>query len=332
MIFVLICGILFISLIFTFLCVNGNKSIETQYFAQVDYTGHAIKNAIQVTNNALFAYESRYDGILEVILNDFNESFIRANGDPDKIDLNALKREYEALHPPGVALYILNSTNTIIASTQEREIGYAFTNIPEFAYELQQIYLNHEAVLDATTRNQASGEMYKYGYLSSDAHDYLLEIGIAIPDFFLPDETRYISIDPNIITTSNTIFLFSKGANLQNNPEKGLIKLGNREQVLTTLPERTSYISRAFSGKNSFSIYIPEENIRIDYFFIPYPAEDAPSRSFVSQVLEVTTDLTPLHEKISQNSLFFTFIACICNLVLISMCLVCIWFIRSSRE
>ena len=331
LIFALICGTVFISLCFFVLCINENKEIEAQYFAQINYTGRAVKNAVQLANIAIFAYESRYEERLNVILNDFNDSFIRANGDPTYIDLNALKQEYEEIHPSGVTLYILDSTNTIIASTQEREIGYAFSNIPEFAYELQQIYRNREAVLDVTTRNHDSGEMYKYGYLASDAHDYLLEVGIAMPEFSLPDKTRYEDINPNIITTSSTVFLFSKRANLQNDPEKGLIKLGDREQVLTNLPDRANYIAKAFSGKNSFSVYIPEENIQIDYFFIPYPAEDAPSRSFVSQVLEVTTDMTPLHEKIFKNIRFFIIIIIIYDLALISMGLFIIKFIGDLK-
>ena len=311
LIFFLICGALFLSIFFVFLCINENNAIEARYFARVDYAGQAIKNAVQVTNSAMFAYESRYDGALSVILNDFNESFVRANGDPDEIDLNALKQEYEVIHPPGVALYIIDSTNTIIASTQEAEIGYAFSDIPEFAYELQEIYLNHKAVLDVTTRNHASGEMYKYGYLSSGAHDYLLEVGIALPDLSTPYVTRYASIDPNIITTLSTVFLFSKNADLQD--------LGSHEQAVIYLPERVNYISRAFSGQESFSVYIPEEDKRVDYFFIPYPDDGAPSHSFVSLVLEVTTDITPLHDEIFHNTLFFTIIGIICVLVFISM-------------
>jgi hypothetical protein len=321
----------FISLFLYVLCSNANNEIEAQYFAQINYTGLVIKNGVQVANNAVFMYESRYDGIIKVILADFNESFVLAHGDPDKIDLNALQQKYEGIHPPGVALYILNSTNTIIASTQEKEIGYTFSNIPEFVYELQQIYLEKKTVLDVTTRNHASGEMYKYGYLASDAHDYLLEIGIAMPDFLAEGEPRYKGLDTGQLMTSDTIFLFSKNANLQNDPEKGLLKLGDREPVLTNLPDRANYISRAFSGKTSFSVYISEENIQIDYFYIPYPAEDAPSRSFTSQVLEVTTDMTPLHKKTSQNRLLFLTIGIICDLVLISMGLLIIKLSGDSK-
>jgi len=298
-----------------------------RHLARIDYTGDAIKNAIQVANNVMYAYESRYDDRLRTTLHSFNEKFIQAYGDPDQIDLDTLKQEYETMHSFGVALYILDNTNTIIASTEKTEIGYQFSHIPEFAEELTQIYENKKTVLDITSRNQQSGEMLKYGYISSYDHDYLLEAGITISDLFIPDHKRYVSLDPNIITTPNSVFLFSKRAVFEQDPESGLLQLGSGEQALPPIPGRVDYLSRVFSEKKQFSIVIPEENKRIDYYFIPYPAADAPSRSFASQVLEVTTDLTPLHEEIFQNTLFFIIITIFCDAVLIGMGLIIIRFI-----
>jgi PAS domain-containing protein len=261
---------------------------------------------------------------LRIILHDFNEKFVQASGIPDQIDLETLKQEYGAMHPQGVALYVIDSTNIIIASTETAEIGYDFSNVPDFSYELTHIYESKKAVLDITSANQHSGEMFKYGYISSYDHDYLLEVGITISDLFIPDHSRYASLDPNIITTPNSVFLFSKMAILAKDPEQGLLPLGIGEQVLPDFPERINYLSRAFSEKENFSIYLPEESKHINYYFIPYPAEDAPARSFSSEVLEVTTDLTLLYEEIFQNTLFFIILAIICDGVFIGMGLIII--------
>ena len=327
LIFALICGVVFITAFFAILCVNENKAIEMRHLARIDYAGDAIKNAIQVANNVMYAYESRYDDGLIHILHDFNEKFIQVYGDLDQIHLDALKQEYEIIHPQGVVLYILDSKNTIIASTNPAEIGYNFSNIPEFAEELTQIYNAKWAVLDITSRNQQSGEMLKYGYISSYDHDYLLEAGIAVSDLFIPDDSRYTNLDPNIITTPNSVFLFSKSAVLEQNPDKGLLQLGGSEQTLPDFTKRVDYISRAFSEKSIFSIDNFEEKKRINYYFISYPAEDAPSHSFASQVLEVTADLTPLHDEIFRNTLILSIITIICDLVFISMILIIIRFV-----
>jgi len=319
LIFTFICSLVLITFFFVSLGINEVEAIEAQYFARIDYTGEAIKNAIEATNNAMYAYESQYDEILVGILHDFNEKFTLAHGDPDLIDLDTLKQEYEIINPLGVHLYILDSTNTIIASTHAVEVGYDFSNVPNFADELSRIYHENRLVLDATAPNQHSNEIHKYGYIASENHEYLLEVGIAMPDISTPAKSQYEGLDPNIITTPNTVFLFSKSAVLLNDPEKGLVKLGTDDQVLTDWPLRMDYISRAFAEKRSFSIHIPEENRRVDYYFIPYPGEDAPSRSFVSQVLEVSTDLTPFHQAIFQRTFIIIVITIICVVLFIGM-------------
>ena len=322
LILALICGLVLITTFFVFLCITGNNEIVARHLAKIEYIGDAIKNAIEVANNVMYAYESRYDDRLRYILHDFNEKLVQV-GDPDHLDLDALKQEYEAIYSFEVTLYILDNTNTIIASTDEAEIGVHFSEAMEFGKELTQIYTDKKEVLDITTRNQQSGEMLKYGYIASDEHDYLLKVGLAISDLFIPDHRRYVDLDPNIITTPHNVLLFSKQAVLRQDPEQGLLPLGSGEQTVPYLPERLDYLSKAFSERG-FKVSIPEENKHIDYFFISYPSLDAPSRSYADQVLEVTVDLTPLHEEIYRNTLIIFILTIICGAVFIGMILLLI--------
>ena len=327
LLFALICGIVFITILFASFCISENKNIESNYLAKIAYTGEAIKNAIHVTNTARYAYELRYDERVKVFLDDFYAQFSLAGGDPYQIDLEELQLKYQELHPQGVTLYILDDTNTIIASTEPEEIGYDFSEIPEFANELSKIRNGDKMVIDVTSLNSYSWMMSKYGYIPSSNNDYLLEIGLIMSDFSLPVRPLYAGLDVDVITTPNTAFLFARGAEIQQNPEEGLVKLGRSENVLTEFPERMKYLSRAFLQEESFSVHLPGEEKRVDYHFISSSPRDAPSRAFVSQVLEVTTDFTPLQQDILQNTFFFIMITLICDGVFICMGLLIIWYV-----
>lgn len=327
LILALVCGTVLITICFASFCISENKNIESNYFARSTYNGEAIKNAIYLTNKVRYAYESQYDAKLVFLLNDFQEQFSLVEEDPSQIDLEEIKQKDLALHPEGVNLYIIDDTNTIILSTEPSEIGYDFSNAPYVSKRLSQIRDGSQMVFDVTSRSQFSGEMCKFGYLPSHGHKYLLEIGISLPDISILEKPVYAGLDANIITTPNTVFLFGQDAVFQEDPQKGLVNLGTHENVLTEFPERLDYLSQAFSMQESFSVCLPEENKCVDYYFIPYPASDAPSYAYVSQVLEVTTDIATLHLNVLKNTLLFVIITIICDSVFISMVLLIIWYV-----
>ena len=84
-------------------------------------------------------------------------------------------------------LYIIDSTNTIIASTYENDLGLNFSEYPDFVKYLDKIRAGGEFSTSRITQSIVEGNITKFCYLPSSDGKYIFEAGSVIENKSLYD-------------------------------------------------------------------------------------------------------------------------------------------------
>ncbi len=306
-IILIILGIL-IGLILSNLCISDQQKIKNKFNSEIEYSIDIITNSIQLFNNARNQYETAYDDRLSSILDTYKKDFERAGGKPENVDLEKLKSKYILENKIDLELYIIDDNSTIIAGTEKNSVNYNFSETPEFIDQLTKMRLSNESHNDAFVSSYSSKAVLKWGYIPTDDHKYLLEIGLSLDSPFAEAQNIYPTEGLTPQFYPSNIFLFSREAIIKGNPHDGVLRLGSSTTNLTEYEDRQKNLIRSFNNNESFVIDLPEENKQIYYSYIKSFNSDVPSGEYLDRVVELTIDTTPLYESMKSSAIFFIII------------------------
>jgi signal transduction histidine kinase len=104
----------------------------------------------------------------------FLDAYNRSGGDPQKIDLDALKEQLGG----HIDLYVIDDHDQVIATTYTHDLGMNLSQFTGFSETLVKMRNGSGYYADRVTREQDTGIFRKYAYYPTPDHRYLLELGL----------------------------------------------------------------------------------------------------------------------------------------------------------
>lgn len=132
-----------------------------------------------LTEYGLESFDAQYDFLLKDRTSTFFEAYKSHRSNLSSLNLSALKRQMSAGVPGDIELYLVNSSGVVEYTTYKKDYLMDFSNYPDFFSSLTKIRQGNEFITDPWIRDFSNPRLYwKYGYLPTDDHEYILEIGL----------------------------------------------------------------------------------------------------------------------------------------------------------
>ncbi|HWQ66398.1 MAG TPA: HAMP domain-containing sensor histidine kinase [Methanospirillum sp.] len=179
--FVVITTILFIfivliSCITYFFTINQvmNDFNTTRLLAEKTFVSSVI-----LTEFGVESFDTRYDFLLHERSLLFLQAYQENRKNPAMINLEALKEKISLGAPGDIELHMINKDGIVEYTTYKRDYKQDFSQYPDFFSSLTNIRLGNEFRSDPWIRDFYDSDVYwKYGYMPTDDHDFILELGL----------------------------------------------------------------------------------------------------------------------------------------------------------
>jgi putative nucleotidyltransferase with HDIG domain len=224
--------------------------------------------------------------------------------------LNKVKKKYEeqgninfSLAPfqdtnSDTQIYIINTENKVISTTDSKDMGLDFTEFPYFSSFLDKVREAGSFDSSRVSLSILEGDMKKYCYLPSDDGKYIFETGAIIGrdetfanSIGLDNFEQKIVADDEIIQSA--ILYDYTGVSYQKNGEGNNYSLENSQRV---------YFNKAISTLETIEVRKKYKDETLYYYYIPYEiigAKGSNERNVI-EVIYTNTDMNRLLE----NSVF----------------------------
>lgn len=132
-----------------------------------------VVNTLQVIDSGFAMLETTFEPDLTERVLTFKNEFERAGGDPDRIDLKALK----AKMGENCDLVIIDSETTIIQSTIPGTLGFNFDKGSRtLGDSIKEIMAMDSVHFERFSTNMGTGYLSMFAFIPSDDHNYVLEV------------------------------------------------------------------------------------------------------------------------------------------------------------
>lgn len=147
---------------------------NTRFQAEKTFVSSAI-----LTEYGIESFDAQYDFLLHDRLLSFLQAYQEKRDNPASIDLETLKKKVSTGAPGEIELYLINKEGVIDYTTYKKDYKLDFSQFPDFSSSLTNIRLGNEFRSDPWIRDFDDAQVYwKYGYLPTDDHAYILELGL----------------------------------------------------------------------------------------------------------------------------------------------------------
>lgn len=132
-----------------------------------------------MTEFGLESFDAQYDFLLRDRMLLFKQEFNDHQSDPSLLDLLTLKKDLQKGITGDIELFIINKKGVVEYTTYQRDLGLNFSQFSDFFSSLTEIRLGNRYKSDPWIQDYYNSSLYwKYGYLPTDDHSYILEIGL----------------------------------------------------------------------------------------------------------------------------------------------------------
>ncbi len=301
MLIFLIIGIICTSIIFAYLFHVESDSIESEFFLSQRYGEEALIHAIQLADQSLSFYDNAYNQPLRLALLDYQNLYHQSGKSPEEVDLEEIKEELAGYFDHPIDLYIFNSSGVIIASTFQPDIGLDFSFAPKFKERLNTIRLGDSVAFDAIVTGTKLGEERKYGYIPTRDHEYILEIGINLQEFF---EKQGISKYPRLARWYKetqqdivSVWIFDLTFNQATDIRTSIPGFSVYPYEFVDRTDRIDNLKTAFGEKKSFIVTGPQPNQITKYLYIPQIKSSTVSSGLFDKVAEIVYSSEQVRQK-----------------------------------
>ncbi len=317
--FLLLNMIILILIIVSFLVVNDylqtKENFEHEEGLLQIQTEQNIRQAMRLEEYTWDVYDvtlnDRMKADLEIVLREYE----RAGNNPEKMNLNLLKEDLGN----DTDIYIIDEYGIIVRTTYPEEQGLDFKKIPYFYEYLTKIRMSDGFFPDSIVREMlGSGKFRKYAYMPTPDHSYIIELGLATPEFEnltkKLDERANIQ---NIVSVNPYVEQFrifnSMGRNIEDN----------------SLPEEPvrGYLSTVLKNRQNLDVPDPDHRRITRYLFVD--VNPGKTGSDMSRIVEVTYDTGKIQETFDHLLLSHILIAAA---VICAGCLIAFFLSRRMNQ
>lgn len=243
-----------------------------------------------LTEYGIESFDARYDFLLHDRILSFHDEYRTHRADPGSINLSSLQKKLSAGTPGTIELYLINASGVIEYTTRNDDLYLDFSRYSDFYDSLTSIREGTEFRSDPWIRDFSDPNLYfKYGYLPTDDHRYILEIGLR--------NDNYTRMHKEVVSNLRTIT--SGALTIRPLVYAALYDKAHRRQTIRSVDESRnisaitgilthttldSVLNRSFTHKESFLIQNPEKNqvLSVQYIDLsPTRSASGSERSYV---------------------------------------------------
>lgn len=307
MLILLFLGIISTCIVFSYLYLNEKSSMESEFFLSHQYGEESLLNAVQLADQSFSFYDNAYNQPLRLALQDFQKEYNKTNGHPENLDLKAVQLKLSQYFDLPIDLYIFNSSAAIEYSTFSPDIGLDFSSYPKFKARIASIREGDSVAYDAIVTGTKEGEERKYAYIPTPDHQYVLEIGINLSEFF---KKQGLSKYPRMALWYNrtredveSVWIFDRTVLSAPDIRTAIPGYSAYSYPLSEFENRQDYIKRVYTTKQGFIIDGPGKQQVTKYLYIPQMNSSSVSSGLFDKVAEISYNTSSLHEQ-DQKILF----------------------------
>jgi serine phosphatase RsbU (regulator of sigma subunit) len=262
---------------------SAEQAIRSDFAILANTTGNNAVESIWMVNTGLGLIDDDMNPSLNESLMLFRDAYVQAAGDPDRMDLAALRDRIAPSYQGDVNLYLFDEDGIIVDTTLPEVKGVDFRNYPDFYRQLTQIREGSAFAADRVVRSvqnesdlTVNGTLRKFAYLPTPDHRYVLEIGVESPEFsdvraaysYQTMAARLLAVNPDLAGIRVYDFYGNVAASAGTTGEDG-----------------TTNALRAISARNGFSVTDTARHSMTRYLFVDL--RDPQAASDMSVVIEL---------------------------------------------
>ncbi len=263
--------------------VRGNEML-------IRYTEkYAIESQVLV-DDGLRLFDDTYNDEMQGRFPAFLAEYKRAGGDPQKMDLTAVRAGLKPLPGGTFDLYVINKSGVIVSSTVPEVLNLDFGNsFPEYYAYLSKGREGDAFFADrvvhsvvSTESGSVSGELRKFAFMPVPDHQNLLEMGLTSTAF----EEQRSQLSPAAAAESlreinpNLILVRVFDAN------KNLLTVKGTDPAFTPDPELSATLDRTLRSSADIWVNATDDGTKVHYLLVSLP--DDKTASDMNLVLELT--------------------------------------------
>ncbi len=317
---VLVVGITIVDYLNTETIMTENERVlREQTENQLDTSFRSIDTGLKMFDDTL---NRQMDQAFILFLNEYN----RANQDPSRMNLTAVKREIQQTIVNRLAshissggdhagdepapsstmdLYVINASGVVEYTTFEPDRGLDFkTTIPYFYDYLTRIRLSEGFFPDRVVQEATTGNLRKYAYMPTPDHQYVLELGLTESVFYRErSQLKYCDVVKEIQQFNpylKDVRIFTTAKRL----------VGNRSYVPD---ENLSSILASVLAQRTSVVLPSQDGTTVKYLFIDLTDPDYAAD--MSLILELTYDTTIIQSAMMNLILFHLLVAALALLL-----------------
>ncbi len=272
--------------------VNAKNDLEHAYTFLQKQTENNILNAIKLVNSGHKVLSKFLDKEMEDAFVVFTAAYIVANNNPDKMNLQALKK-----HLGGkMDLYLISPEGIVKYTTYAKDLGLDLKKWPDVYQRLNEALQKDEYVDGGLATEARTGKIRKFSYKSAPDHKYLLELGVSfdqlsdlVGELDLVQITRRLKgLNPSL----TNIKIFSRHGHAL-----GLLNYKPTQEIL-------HIINEVYENQGVHLIEDESKQRQIQYIFVNLKDNSNNSSSDASKVIELTYTTRLIDDSLKRTAAF----------------------------
>lgn len=304
MLILLALGIITTGIFFTYIYCQEKNSIESEFLLSHQYGEESLIHAVQLADQSFSFYDNAYNQPLKLALLQFQEKYNETGSNLGNLDLLSVRSELSQFFDQPIDLYVINSSAIIQNSTFEPDIGLDFSSYPKFTDRLANIREGNIVAYDAIVAGTKLGEERKYAYIPTPDHQYVLEIGINLSDFFKKQDLyKYPMMARWYNSTGqdvSSVWIYDRTVLVAPDIRTSIPGYQAYPYPYVNSDHRKDFITQVFDTKESMVIEGPGLDEITKYLYIPQINSSSVSSGLFDKVAEITYNATLVQKKEQQ--------------------------------
>jgi len=169
-----------------------HKIIES-YELTMKQTEGGIIYSIQLADSGYRIYERKIENELTTIMKELQQEYLRAHGDPAKMDLLSLNKKWNT------NFYVLDQNTTVVFTNDSETMGFNLeAKIPGVGSKMDQIRESGKIHFERIRTSIVTGMLNKFAYQGTPDNKYVFDISYNASDI----EKGMNELDPLLITNN----------------------------------------------------------------------------------------------------------------------------------
>lgn len=272
---------------------HAEESFQESAREMQEQTEFDLAQTIRIVDSSYEMYDESLNFQMMNGFSIFLRDYERAERDPQKMDLQAIKEELGNT----MDLYIINESIMVEYTTYEPDQGLDFSQWPHSYDFLKNLIQKEGFVADRVVYEVSSGKLRKYAYMPTPDHRFILELGLTEegigerPDVLYQEPLRNMAFqNPNILgyRAYDTVGREIGGGNM---PKK----------------DTPAVISRIVKDRGTVELEDPANNTITRYFMVDLSGESYASDT--SWIIELVYDRSGIQKQLSDLLVYHFIVA-----------------------